>query len=255
MRAKRLGLFSAIAIVMSVAAAQVAHGAAIGINFSAGQGNATNLAPLASTDSTGVFTQANWNNASTAPGGTTANVASPNAGVLVDSNGAVTAAGITWSSTNSWSVVNGTRTPEIAELLNGYLDNTNAATPTSVTVTGIPYATYNVIAYVGSDGNGRTGHATIGAQTFYYSTNTNQNPPTFVQSTATTLAGATAATYVEFDNLSGSTFTLTNTRDSNNTGLHGIQIVDASAAPEPGSAAVLLIGGAAAFLKRRRRQA
>jgi hypothetical protein len=237
-------------------AARADAASSIGINFSAGQSNAANVTPLAATDTTGVIPQQNWNNAGGTGlngNGTTANVASPTPGVLVDNTAAATTAAITWTSTNSWSISNAARSPADAQLLNGYLDNTSAATPTTVTVTGIPYAQYDVYAYVGSDGNGRTGHVSIGGSTFYFSTNANNNPPSFTLATATDLASATSATYARFAGLSSPAFTLTNTRDSNNVGLNGIQIVQV--VPEPTSLGLLAVGGAGLMARRRRRQA
>lgn len=248
-------LAAAVAAGLGLAAAD-ADAASIGVNFSGGQNNAQNIAPLASSDLTGAVQQMNWNNAGgdgTTGNGTTANVQSPTAGVLVNSAGAATTAAITWTSTNSWSIANSVRTPADAELLNGYLDNTAAATPTTVTITNIPYARYDVYAYVGSDGNARTGHVTIGSTTFYFSTNSNNNPPAFVQATATDLASAQLATYAKFTSVTGSSFTLTNTRDGNNVGLHAIQIVDTTPVPEPAAVGLLAVGGAGLLARRRRR--
>jgi len=259
-KVQRFGLLAAaIAAGLGLAAAD-ADAASIGVNFSGGQTNAQNVAPLASSDLTGAVQQMNWNNAGgdgTTGNGTNAQVQSPVAGVLVNSNGAATTAAISWTSTNSWSIANSVRTPAEAELLNGYLDNTNAATPTTITMTGIPYARYDVYAYVGSDGNARTGHVSITnpiipTSTFYFSTNSNNNPPTFVQATATDLASATAATYAKFTSVTGSTFTLTNTRDAANVGLHAIQIVDTTPVPEPVGVGMLAVGGVGLLARRRR---
>jgi hypothetical protein len=251
---------SRILLVVSLAAATIASSAraqSIGINFSGGQATGTEF-PLAPADMAGFVPQANWNNVLNpvqAPGNaTTANVTGPMPGVIVNSLGAATTATITATSDNSWSVSTAQQTGD-AQLMNGYLDSTSAVVPnnpTVVTVSGLPFTVpYTVYAYVGSDGNGRSGHATLGTQTFYYTTNSSPFNG-YVQATATDLASAAPATYVRFDNVTGSSFTLMNTRDSNNVGLHGIQIV-----PVPEPAHVLLACGAACggILGWRRRRA
>lgn len=140
----------------------------IGFQFSLGQ-NATNDLPIAPGDTAGFVPMKNWN-AVRAPTqqpakgldyGDTSSIESPMAGAVVDDTGTVVPGiHLTFSATNTWSVSKTAQTGDKA-LLNGYLDNTNAATPTIVTITGIPYATYDVYTYLGSDGNGRTGHVTV----------------------------------------------------------------------------------------------
>ena len=140
----------------------------IGFQFSLGQNNTQDF-KLLPTDTAGVVPMMNWNTLK-APTqqpksgldyGDTSNIESPTAGTIVDSTGAaVPGMSLTFSATNTWSVYGATQTGD-KQLLNGYLDNTNAATPTTVTITGVPYASYDVYTYLGSDGNGRTGHITV----------------------------------------------------------------------------------------------
>jgi MYXO-CTERM domain-containing protein len=246
-----------LAVLLLASASPAQAPPSIGLNFSGSQttGTAHDLAP---TESAGVVPQTNWNNIlnplQTPAMGDTTNVTGPMAGVVVNSAGAATAVTFTFSASNSWSVSTANTTGD-AQLHNGYLDSTNDPVPnnpTTVTVNNLPFTVpYTVYAYVGSDGNGRSGHATVGNQTFYYLTNTNPFGG-HVQATATDLASAANATYVQFDNVTGSSFTLTNIRDSNNVGLHAIQIVPV---PEPTSqllAASFALGGLAAWRRRRR---
>lgn len=139
----------------------------IGFQFSLGQKNTQDF-KLLPTDTAGFVPMQNWNTvkaltqqpASGLDYGDTSNIESPTAGKIVDNSGAVVpGATLTFSATNTWSV-SGTSQTGDKQLLNSYIDNTNAKTPTSVTIGGIPYATYDVYVYLGSDGNGRTGHVT-----------------------------------------------------------------------------------------------
>ncbi len=215
-------------------------GNSIGINFEGGQTAGTvGVTPLAATDSAGVVPQTNWNNVnSTNPvvvsatvAGGNSNIDGPTAGSIVDNHGNATAAAIQFLSTNPWAVSGTVPTGGDAKLMNGYQDNTAAATPTSVTLTSVPYAFYSVYAYVGSDGNGRVGHGQVnGGTSIYFSTNDNPFGG-YVQATATTQAAAVASTYLQFDNLGGSSMTYTETRDTNNVGLHGLEIVEMTGSP------------------------
>lgn len=221
----------------------VLTGRSIGINFEGGQNAGANGATsLLATDSAGVVPQANWNNVSsinpvvvsaTVPGGN-ANIdgTSPVAGSIVDNNGQVVAgATISFLSNNPWAVSGTVPTGGDAKLMNGYLDlNQGGGTTTSVTVSNLPYQHYDVYAYVGSDGNGRVGHGTVGGNAFYFSTNDNPFGG-YVQATATTQAAAVSSTYLEFDGVAGSSVTYTQAGDTSNVGLHGIQIVEIGNGP------------------------
>jgi hypothetical protein len=251
-------LLATVLVLTFSAAPALAQAPSIGLHFSGGQTTGVEF-PLAPTDMAGFVPQANWNNilnpVQTPGNGDTTNVTGPMPGVIVNSAGAATATTITFTSSNSWSVSTAQQTGN-AQLFNGYLDSTNTPqpnNPTVVTVSNLPFTgPYTVYAYVGSDGNNRSGHATLSTQTFYYTTNSNPFNG-FVQATATDLPSAAPATYVQFDNVTGNSFSLMNIRDSNNVGLHAIQIVPV---PEPGH--ILLACGAAwsgALAAWRRRRA
>jgi hypothetical protein len=62
---------------------------------------------------------------------------------------------------------------------------------------------------------------------FYFSTNDNPLGP-YIQATATTQAAAVASNYLLFQGVAGQSFTYSEMGDTNNVGLHGIQIVDTS---------------------------
>ena len=253
---KRLLLaFLAMGLVASAGQAQN-----IGFNFNADREDAA----LASDEVAGVVPQGNWNNWDGILSSVTENetgdaseIASPNAGVVTDSDGN-THPGVTvsWESRNAWNTTNGVGTPD-NKLMNGYIDN-NADNPQiTFSISGLPAAIadtgYDVYAYIGSDGNGRTGTITDGTTTYSYSTFSAQDgafPGAYAQTTDTA-DGNPEANYAVFSGLTGSDFTLTLDRGSNNSGIHGIQIVTI---PEPSCLTMGLIATlmGAGILRRRR---
>lgn len=237
-----------------------------GISFSTDRGNIQ----LAPDDIAGVpgVEQANWNvndggaDAQAAANGTSADIIGPVASQLGDSNGEATGATVTWVSNGTWNTTNGADTPD-AKLMNGYIDAIGAADPfATVTIENIPYDSYLVYVYIGSDGNGRTGQVTDGTTTFSYSTFSNDpdgsggfTPDDYVE-TQDTADGFPNANYAVFAG-SGSSVTIDIIRGSNNSGFHAVQIVnDGGAAQVPLSAlpvaAALAIVGFIALRRRHR---
>jgi hypothetical protein len=133
--------------------------------------------------------------------------------------------------------------------MNGYLDLAQGGSNlTVVTVKGVPFASYDIYAYVGSDGNGRTGHGTINGKSIYFMTNSNPFNG-FVQATGTNAGNANLATYLLFQSVAGPSFEF---GDNNNVGLHGIEIVNdetqismANALTLTGNATIDVTGAAA----------
>lgn len=110
----------------------------IGINFGSGRANAE----LFPADSAGVVPQTNWNNAPGAAGGPL---------VLNDASGAATPATVTWATDEEWSIGGPGADPN-GTLLNGWVSaNNTAAPPATITLTGIPFASYNLIVYFNHD--------------------------------------------------------------------------------------------------------
>lgn len=101
----------------------------------------------------------------------------------------------------------------------------------TLTLSSIPYAAYNIIAYISSDQDGRTGTVSDGSTTFSFSTNARSmvdNDPsmTLIQTIDTGL-GYPSANYAVFSNLTGANQTLTIANASDGMGFAGIQIVEA----------------------------
>ena len=114
----------------------------IGIKFTTNQGGTTYT--LASSASAGASTygMSNWNNE--------AGLIEATAQSLTNANGVVVnGAGVTWHSPNgnAYSTFGQNMTDPNAQLMNSYLNNDQSGTVT-VSVSGVPYSSYNVVVYV-----------------------------------------------------------------------------------------------------------
>jgi hypothetical protein len=109
----------------------------IGINFGSGRPDAS----LAATNNAGVVAQVNWNNAS-GSGGSISN--------LQNETGSATAAGVTWSTDEEWSV-GGTPADAHGTLLNGFISENNDGADSTISVTDIPFTTYDLYVYMSHD--------------------------------------------------------------------------------------------------------
>jgi len=213
----------------------------VGVNFRRSSGQH----PMDPNDLAGFVPQRNWNNSDNSNVGSNANIAGPVTGSLVDDLGAVVPGlSIDWSANGSWSANADTSTGH-NKMMGGYLDDQGPAGATVVSVAGIPYEAYDVYAFMGSDGNGRTGRVKIlGSDEFYFSTNSNPFPG-YIQTTDTTGGSNPPATFARWTELTDDSFTLEMNRISNNVGLHGIQIVEVEPPPPVGMTSISLnfIGG------------
>jgi hypothetical protein len=210
---------------LALSAAVVANAASVGVNFRRSTGEQN----MAASESAGVVAQTNWNNSDgVAAGNSGANISGPTVNSLVDDTGAVVAGlSVTWTANGTWSAPNAG--PGDLNLMSGYLDDTGTAGETVITVTGVPYANYDVYAYLGSDANNRSGRTRL----YQFFANdrwvrSNTNPFTsYVEGTATTQPASNTglANYTRYLSLNTSSFDLRVFRGSNNIGLHGLQIV------------------------------
>ena len=211
-------------------------GNSIGINFNSNRDLNAELAP----DEVAGFpavAQGNWNNtagggdAVAGASGTEADLISPAAGSLVDSNGVPSGVTVSWASNGTWSTTNGTADHD-AKLMNGYIDNIGAGGFCTIDLSGIPYVVYDVYVYFGSDGNGRTGwvESTTAGQTFSFTTFSNApggagfGPSDYIL-TEDEANGHPNSNYCVFRDQSGSDFSVQVNRGSSNSGIHAIQIV------------------------------
>ncbi|HSR87361.1 MAG TPA: Calx-beta domain-containing protein, partial [Pontiella sp.] len=200
--------------------AMAADGDVVSVNFRSSGGQTE----MPASDSAGaVVSRTNWNNTNGTNAGTTANISGPTSGKLVNDSGADSGLNISWNFGTTWAASNSGNAN--SRMMSGYVDNNTGVG--TITVSNINASSYSVYAYIGSDGNGRTGTIGIdGADTYSFSTDSagKTYPNDYVQTTDTG-NGNPAANYAVWTNLTGSEFTLTHTRGSDNSGIHGIQIV------------------------------
>ena len=234
-------LISALGCAAVLLAGAVASADGIGINFIGGgpPSGAEDLSVDNADGPAGVVPQSDWNNLPNASGAV---------GSVIDSNGIVLGAtGVSWTSNNTWSVGNGSTTADHI-LMNGYLD-TNSTDPTTVTISNVPYALYDVYVYTDGDNtNDRIGSFDI-------------NGTAHLAQDVATFAGvyddATAdgiGNYLLFEGLSGDTLAMA-TPVNFRAPLNGLQIVDRTP-PVPEPTAALLYGAGMALVGTvvRRRQ-
>lgn len=154
---------------------------------------------------------------------------------LKNHRGQTTTAAISWSSHFSGDGLH--KGPGDERLLNGMIRTQKTSTidvPVRVDLTGIPYASYDVIAYVGRNYPATNAFAYIrlgsAASTDRFMNADSAPPfPGWREITATTQAAVRPGNFVRYRNLSGASQTLT-LRSINNepVSLHGIQIVENS---------------------------
>jgi hypothetical protein len=195
---------------------------AIGINF---LGSTTTT--MAASESAGVVPKTRWNNA---PG---ARRSTPLA--LVDDTGTLRTATVIWTANNGWMtpIVD---QPGNARLMKGYLDNTNT-TKTTVTVAGLPSATYDVYVYADGDNKAynRTASYTISGTGITATTIGLTDPPNTNFSGTFTQGSGTSGNYVKF-RINSTGFTLlatpgTSTNTNVRAPVNAIQIVNTSVTP------------------------
>lgn len=269
MRKRQWRLLLGAAACAGLMTAPSAMASSIGVKFVGGGGGAGNQADdvrvLPSDSAAGVVPATNWNNVNGFTGTQPA---------LAADNAAATAATVTWAADGQWTAHNtpaGSTGDQI--LTNGYLDDTAEVpgvpgpppipamdnTDTAITMSGLSatfVGPYDVYVYFGSDGNNRTGSATLGGRTYYGETNTGGTTGfdgTFTRAISTDpLAVTVDSEYFLFEGVSGDSFALTVDRISNNFGIHGVQVVG-TLVPEPAGLALAGIAALGVLARRRRR--
>ncbi len=190
----------------------------IGLNFDTNRGAGTY--PV--TGSAGVVPISNWNNQGAL------NQSTPLA--LSNSTGLNSGATVTWSGVvDHYDAFGASEANQNSQLVNAYLDHSSSASPIQITLANVLYSSYNVYVYLSSDQNGRTASVSIGGTTYYYGTEANGGGTNaavnLVQTTSTSSGSTPSANYAEFTNVTGSSFTITQTLISGNSGVAGVEIV------------------------------
>lgn len=218
------------------------HGFAIAFNSAQGAGPDVEFPATVYAGAPGVE-QRNWNrsvdllNSSFDASGTTASIDSPVLGRIVDSTGTVigddnSGVSVTFTAGHgAWSSAPDNNTP-YGRLFNSFIFGRTTTNPdASIQLTGIPYETYDVYVYFGSETNGRSGtvSSTAAGQTYSFSTIVNSGSPGIFARTTDTSGSFPDANYAVFSGQSAGTFDVTTTvmaPGGPTLGIYGIQVIN-----------------------------
>lgn len=206
---------------------------AIGVNFVSILHPESALSPRAVT---GFVPQMNWNNSWAMTGwnaldGSTDEIVSPVAGSLVDSSGAVTGVTILWDSPNqAWAGSNGGN--PTGDLLSGFI-SVDEDTASWISFSNVPFATYDLILYVGAAYDGARGFTElngVSGSKKYFRTASSKPQEQLYEPITNSETSPRTGNVIRYRGLSGSQVTVwLNAIDDHDVGLHAIQIVDAGA--------------------------
>ena len=202
----------------------------------------------------GVMPQPFWNHVFPAARyaasiGTMNQIAGPDAGALVTSAGTASPVTATWSS--PYATTSGCTGSPDGKLLEGFLA-ADAATPAIITLTNIPFAIYDVIAYVGAASDQSRGTVELAGtpatrrffladsaapfRSFKEATTTQAEMDSAVGGTTIPeeinrrkQAACRSGNFVRFRNVTGTSVTVQVRQEYSGAGLCAIQIVDAAA--------------------------
>lgn len=204
----------------------------IGIKFVSEQNPDNTLLPV---DVTGLVPQRNWNSTWALTGwrsqlGTHADIISPQANTLVNSAGTATPVTMSWNfENNAWN--NGQAGGSTQKLLDGFL-NVASDVPGSLSFAGIPYATYDVLVYVGSNYDGAVGFTRLNdnaAMDRWFMSASAAPQKGFEELVRSDAVRPWRGNVVRYRNVTGASFNVRLARTSwYEVGIHGIQIINAT---------------------------
>lgn len=213
----------------------------IGFNFVGGNADfVLDVPPLAPNEVAGFVPQANWNNGAV----WSTLKAIGNAGLpdeigtvenLVNSFGDATTADIRWNAENTYNTnTNGLKPSQNGDesLMDGYIDNSQTQPMAEIIVSEIPFDAYDVIVYVGSDANNRSGAVRVNDDTStdrwyitYSSADVFNGPSDYIEATALQEGRAEISNFVLYEGLQGDELKINNVRGNFNSGIHGVQLI------------------------------
>lgn len=237
-------LSSAFALTSLVTVASSQAALVVSVNFREANGNPNQtIAPETLAGGGAGVGVSNWNEAL----GTSSDPSTVSD--LVNDSGIVTTTDITWSAGGAWG--DGTANADAdagvgsAQLQRGYLDD-NQGAPIEITLSQIPYSSYDLVVYFSTDTSGDTyGEITVtdaGGVTTASTTGTKElwgNSPNLDDTNSLRVSGLTGDVTINAPNRDGTT------RHS----ISGVQVIGI---PEPSSSALLTLS-ALALLGRRKR--
>lgn len=235
------------ATILAAAAAitGAASAATIGVSFGGDNNGGTTSGAtglLDPADTAGVVSQANWTNA-LGTGGTATDV--------LNGSGAASTLDVSWGSGESWNWNTATNTSD-GKLLDGWISTNTIGQASTLDITEIPYAQYDLYLYSGHDRATGAIFTITEAGSAFASTTLSENvdaaalaaaPFTYVDGTNGT------GNYALWSGLSASTLNISMISDTNRMALSGFQIVEV---PEPSSTILLGLSGLALFFRRRK---
>ena len=250
MKTTLLGLLLASALVCG----STAHAQIIAINFTGGAGSNGQIDTHTPTGAVTVYPDF-WNELNGASGSQTG---------LIETDGTVDPAGSTVLSTTSITYSSEdpylTNDHNLGNLLDGYLDGNGASENppvanghVTVTLTNIPFAVYDVYAYIAPYIGHSQSSASIGSETLSFATD--DPADTSFTTNSDPNADHPIVNTLLFSGVTGSSFTFVENGNNNNTsvGLAGIEIVEVI--PEPGTWAMMGLGALGLIWMVRRKAA
>ena len=228
--------------------------------------NVDSYGTISGANMAGAVSAANWNDSWIENGNAINAYGSPTViNGLTDNSGAATSLNIAYQAWGFWSIQGSAPGQDTdgsynRNLLNGYLNAGPAAwgppvTNSTITLSQIPYAQYNLYVYFSSDTAGRTGNVSDGTTLYDFTTlgpaEISGANASFIQ-TSDTAGNNPEADYAVFSNETANALTITCNPTGGNDqwlGIAGFQVV---AVPEPATMAWAGWGIGAALLIRRR---
>jgi uncharacterized protein (DUF1800 family) len=187
---------------------------------------------LTSNTPAGVVPQLFWNETKALipwnqPSGRLADVAAPVSGRLVRSDGAVVSGmNVAWTSADAGSTYN--RTSPDGRLLNGFLHTQAGRTPVELTVSGVPFARYDLYVYVGGPYRDQSGILSLvgvpGSEHLFRSMST--PPQTRFLEVRRGDTNRVDGTFIRYRGLSLPTLTLRLEGLNGSVGIHAFQFID-----------------------------